>query len=177
MTMFLRCFILYSGWHTKCIINVSQVKLDKKRFRHQIKNLTRYFIYALIVLIENINTTKGYRMKKTIPVSQIASIIYRTAKSSSSFNPKEEWKKAMKKAWAIVHSTKESRRIAGKKAWNKQEAKRKEFATEQSSQLKKNVETFIGRLKINRTPEQMIAEGAFYEDQKMRERGITPRVW
>jgi hypothetical protein len=73
--------------------------------------------------------TKEYKMKKTIPVSQIASMIYKTRKqaalnSSSSFDSKEEWKKAMKQAWATAHSTKESRRKTMKEAWNKQEGKR-----------------------------------------------------
>jgi len=53
---------------------------------------------------------------KKISVSKMASISYQMEKkNSASFNPKEEWKKAMKQAWAIVHSTKESR-IAKKKA-------------------------------------------------------------
>jgi hypothetical protein len=67
-------------------------------------------------------------MKKTIPVSQIASMIYQTKKNSSastsSFDSREEWKKAMKQAWKTVHSTLESRQEVRKEAWNKQESKR-----------------------------------------------------
>lgn len=67
---------------------------------------------------------------KKISVSEMASISYQMKKkNSASFNPKEEWKKAMKQAWATVHSTKESRAAARKTAWSIQEKKRIAIAT------------------------------------------------
>lgn len=120
-------------------------------------------------------------MKKTIPVSHIASMIYQIAKNSSStsFDSKEEWKKAMKQAWETVHSTKESRRKKRKEEWNKQEAKRKE-AWARSQEITKNsmdeIKAKLAKQK-NKTIGQKIAEGAFNEDKRMIQRGIIPKVW
>lgn len=121
-------------------------------------------------------------MKTMIPVSQIASIIYKTAKkaalnSSSDFDSKKEWKKAMKQAWATVHNTKEQRREATKEAWNEQEEKRKEFSKKQSAQLKNNVSALTERLRGNESPEQTLAECAYNEDQRFKKMGINCSAW
>jgi hypothetical protein len=75
----------------------------------------------------------------------------------------------------------EARKADRKRAWNEQETKRKELAERKSAQMKINMEKLRRKVeegkKSGKPIEQLIAEGAYEEDQRLKARGINPRVW
>jgi hypothetical protein len=74
--------------------------------------------------------------------------------------------------------TAEERRAAQKAAWNIQEEKRKTAWARQQEITKRSLEVLKEKVKQNKkSPEQMISEGAFAEDERLRKMGITPRYF